>query len=65
MNRNLSLDSSSTESDVLYVERSLEEGSPIKNNTPAVPISTQLSGALATETISLLRRLSGATKLLR
>ena len=42
----VSLDSSSTESDVFYVERSSEEGSPIRNNTPAILISTELSGAL-------------------
>ena len=36
MNPLLSLDSSSTESDVFYVERSSEEGSPARNNTPVV-----------------------------
>ena len=52
MNRNLPLHSSSTESDVFYVEHSSEEGSPIKNKTPAVPNTTQLSGAMARETIT-------------
>ena len=42
----LSLDSSSTESDVLYVERTSEEGSPIRNNTPSILNSTELSGAM-------------------
>ena len=53
MNRNLSLDSSSTESDVFYVERSSEEGNPIRNNTPAILNSTELSGAMAMETITI------------
>ena len=52
MNPLHSLDSSSTESDVFYVERSLEEDSPIRSNTLAVLNSTELSGALARETIS-------------
>ena len=47
MNPLLSLDSSSTESDVFYVQRSSEEGSPIRNYTPAVLNSTKLSGAMA------------------
>ena len=49
----LSLDSSSTESDVFFVERSSEEGSPARINTPAVLNSTQLSGAMARETITI------------
>ena len=53
MNSLLSLDSSSTESDVSYVERSSEEGSPARNNTPAVLNSTQLSRAMARETITM------------
>ena len=53
MNRNLSLDSSPTESDVFYMDRSSEEGSPITNNTPAVLNSPDLSGAMATQTASL------------
>ena len=51
MNRNIFLDSSSTESDVFYVERSSEQGSTIRNNFPAVLNSTQPSGAMAKETI--------------
>ena len=53
MNRNLSLVSSSTESDVSYVEHSSEAGSPNRNNTPAVLYSTDLSEALARETITI------------
>ena len=53
MNPLLSLDSSSTESDVFYVERSSQEGSPTRNNTPAVLNSTQLSVAMAKETITI------------
>ena len=52
MNGNLSLDSSSTVSDVFYVERLSEEGIPIRNNTPAVLNSTELSAAMETETIT-------------
>ena len=48
----LSLDSSSAESDVFYVERSSEEGSPAQNNTPDVLNSPQLSGAMAAETFA-------------
>ena len=50
MYRNLSLDSS-TDSDIFYVERSSAEGSPIRNNTPAIFKSTELSGAMARDTI--------------
>ena len=52
MNPLLSFDSSSTESDIFCVERSTEEGSPIKNNTPAVLKSTELSRVKARETIT-------------
>ena len=52
MNPLLSLDSSSTEPDVFYVERSSEEGSPARNNTLAVLDLTQLSAAMASETIT-------------
>ena len=48
-----SFESSPTESDIFYVERLLEEGSPARNNTPAVLNSTQLSGAVAQETIKI------------
>ena len=50
---NLSLDSSSTESDVFYVERSSQEGCPIRHNTPAILNSTQLSGAMEREVITI------------
>ena len=53
MNWNLSLDFSSTESDVNYVERSSEDGSPVRHKTPAVLNSTQLSGTLARKTITI------------
>ena len=53
MNPTPSLDSSSTESDVFYVERSSEEGSPIRRNTPAIFNSTELSAAMARETITI------------
>ena len=53
MNRNLSLEFSSTESDVFYLEQSSEEGNSIRNNTPAVLNSTELSGAMAGETITI------------
>ena len=52
MNRNPSLDSWSTESDIFHVECSSEESSPMRNNTPAVLNSTELSGAMARETIT-------------
>ena len=50
---NLSFDSSFTESDVFSVERSSEEGSPIRNNTPAILNSTELSGAMEREVITI------------
>ena len=50
---NISLDSSSTESDVFYVEQSSVEGSPIRNNTPAILNSTEISGAMETEVITI------------
>ena len=53
MNLLLSLDSSSTESVDFYVDSLSEEGSPARNNTPAVINSTQLPGALAWETITI------------
>ena len=53
MNPVLSLVSSSTESDLFYVERSSEESGPARNKTPAILNSTQLSGALAEETITI------------
>ena len=48
MYRNLNLNSS-TDSDVFYVEHSLPETSPIRNNTPAILNSTHLSGAMEPE----------------
>ena len=53
MNPTPSLDSSSTESDVFYVERSSEDSSPIRSNTPAIPNFTEISGAMARETITI------------
>ena len=44
---------STTDSDVFYVERSSEEGSPIRSNTPAVLNSTALSGALDREAVTI------------
>ena len=52
MYRNFSLNSS-TDSDVFYVEHSLPEKSPIRNNTPAILNSTQLSGAMEPEVITI------------
>ena len=49
MYRYLSLNSS-TDSDVFYVEHSLPESSPIRNNTPAIFNSKQLSRAMEPET---------------
>ena len=50
---NLPLDSSSTESDVFYVEQLSEEGNPIRNNTPAILNSTEISGAMEREVITI------------
>ena len=50
---NISVDSSSTESDVFYVEQSSAEGSPIRNNTPAILNSTEISGAIEIEVITI------------
>ena len=52
MYRNLNLNSS-TDSDVFYVEHSTPEPSPIRNNTPAILNSTQLSGATEPEAITI------------
>ena len=52
MYRNLSLNST-TDSDVFYVEHLLPESSPIRNNTPAILNSTQLSGAMESEAIKI------------
>ena len=53
MNPLLSLDCSSTESDVFYQERSSEKSNPIRNNTKVVLNSTKLSGAMKKETIRI------------
>ena len=52
MYRNIPLNWS-TDSDVFYVENSSPEGSPIRNNTPVILNSTQLSGVLDPETITI------------
>ena len=52
MYRNLSLNSS-TDSDVFYVEHSSPEASPIRNDTPAILNSTQLTGAMDPEIITI------------
>ena len=44
---------SSTDSDVFYVEHSSPDCSPIRNNTPAILNSTQLSGATEPEAITI------------
>ena len=49
----LSFHSSSTESDVFYVEQSSEGGSIIRNNTPAILNSTEISGAMEGEVITI------------
>ena len=50
---NKSWDSSSTESDVFYVEQSSLEESPIRNNAPAILNSTEISGAMEREVITI------------
>ena len=50
---NTSLDSYSTESDVFYVEQTSTEGSPIRNNTPAILNSTEISEAMEREVITI------------
>ena len=45
--------SSSTRSDVFYVEQSSPDRSPIRNNTPVIVNSTQLSEAMDPETITI------------
>ena len=52
MYRNVHLNSS-TDSDVFYVEQSSPEASPIRNNTPVVLNSTQLSEAMDPEIITI------------
>ena len=50
---NISLNSCSTESDVFYVEQTSTEGSPFRNNTPAILNSTVISGAMEREFITI------------
>ena len=50
---NISLDSCSTEFDVLYVEQTSTEGSSSRNNTPAILSSTEISGAMEREVITI------------
>ena len=50
---NISLDSSSTESDFFYVGQSSIEGSPIRSNTPSILNSTEISGAMEREVITI------------
>ena len=52
MYQNLSLNSS-TDSDVFYVEQSSAEGSLVRYNTPAILNSTQLSGAIDPDAITI------------
>ena len=52
MYRNFPLNAS-TDSDVFYVEHSSPESSPIRNNTPAILKSTQLSEAMEPEAITI------------
>ena len=65
MHRKFFLDSSSTESDVFCVERSSEEGSPVRNDTPAVLNCTHLSGPRARETITISSDASQEQKIVR
>ena len=50
---NIYLDSSSTMSDVFYVEQSSVEGSPIRRNTLAFLNLTEISGAMEREVITI------------
>ena len=50
---NIYLDSFSTESDVFYVEQSSVKGSPIRNKTPTILNSTEMSGAMEGEIITI------------
>ena len=53
MKRNPSLDSPYTESEIFYVELSSEATRPIRTNTPVALNSTELSGAMAREIITI------------
>ena len=50
---NISLDSYSTESDVFYVEQTSKERSPVRNSTTAILNSTEISGAMGREVITI------------
>ena len=50
---NISLSSSSTDSDVFYVEQSSAEGSPIGHSTPVILDSTTMSGVMEREVITI------------
>ena len=50
---NISLSSSSTDSDVFYVEQSSAEGSPIRHSTPVILDSTTMSGVMEREMITI------------
>ena len=50
---NISLDSCSTESEVFYVDQTSTEGSPLRNNTPAFLNSTEITGAMEREVITI------------
>ena len=50
---NTSLNSSSAEPDVFYVEQTSAEGSPIRNNSPAIFNSTEISEVMKREVISI------------
>ena len=50
---NISLGSCSTVSDVFYVEQTSTEGSPIRNITPAILNSTETSGVMEREVITI------------
>ena len=58
---NNSFDSSSTDYDVFYEERLLDEGSLVRTNTSAVLNFTQQSGAMARGYRNLLLSFTGAT----
>ena len=50
---NISLSSSSTDSDVFYVEQSSAEGSQIRHSTPVILDSTTMSGVMEREVITI------------
>ena len=58
---NTSLDSYSTESDIFYVEQTSTEGSPIRNNTPAILNWTEISEVFERSYHNLLCCLPGTT----